>query len=160
MSKIQLNPKSIARIAAIQTIYQLGNSQNESDIESLLLRIIDFYKDKDINSDHEIHRDVNMKLKPSYNFLKELVNFSYENIEEINEIITSYLINDWSLKTLPKLLLAILQVSICEVIYFPDTPRNVIINEYTDIANDMLDSGEVGFVNSVLDNYSTLRQTK
>lgn len=160
MTKIQLNSKSIARIAAIQTIYQLGNSQNDSDIETLLLRIIDFYKDKEVKNDHEIHRDTNMKLKPSYSFLKELVHYSYENIEEINEIITSYLIDDWTLKSLPKLLLATLQVSICEIIYFPDTPRNVIINEYTDIANDMLDLGEVGFVNSVLDNYSTARLSK
>ena len=152
MSQIYLNSKSIARIAAIQAIYQFKNNK---DIESVLLRIIDFYKNRDVQSDYEIEKMPKLKIKPSFNYLKELVNYTYENINEIDVIIDNHLVKKWTLNSLSQLLLAILRVAICEMKYFPEIPSKVIINEYTDIASDMLDVGEIGFVNSVLDNYST-----
>ena len=153
--KPQLNTKSLARIAAIQTLYQFKNDNNECDIDTVLLKTIEFYKDHEIKSDYELNKDSKLKLKPSYNHLAELVKFTYENLEEINAIIESHLAKQWTLESLPQLLHALLQVAICEIKYFPDTPYKVILNEYTDIANDMLDEGEIGFVNSILDNYST-----
>lgn len=149
--KSPLNTKSIARIAAIQTLYQLDNSSN---VESVLTRMIDFYQDKEIKNDYELRIDSKIKPRPSYKYLKELVKSTHNNIEKIDVIINQHLTKEWELNTLPKLLLAILRVAICEIKYFPQTPRKVILNEYTDIASDMLDEGEIGFVNSVLDNYS------
>ena len=159
-SKSQLNTKSISRIAAIQTIYQFTVEENNSDIETLLLRTISFYKDKDINSDYELDHTSKLKLRPSYNHLRELVKFTHDNLEEIDLILQEHLTKEWTLSSLPKLLYATLRVAICELKYFPETPRKVIINEYTDIASDMLDDGEIGFVNSVLDKFSTDNQVK
>lgn len=155
MTKTQINTKSIARIAAIQTIYQYENDASTSDIETLLLRIVEFYKDKDIKSDYELDKESRLKLRPSYNYLNELVKFTHENVQEIDKIVEKHLTNEWNLQNLPKLLFATLRVAVCELKYFPETPSKVIINEYTDIASDMLDSGEVGFVNSVLDKYAS-----
>ncbi len=155
MTKTQINTKSISRIAAVQTIYQFENDKNTSDIDTLLLRIRDFYKDKDLKSDYELDKLSKLKLRPSYNYLNELVKFTHENLEEIDKIIEIHLTNEWNIQNLPKLLFATLRVAVCELKYFPETPSKVIINEYTDIASDMLDSGEVGFVNSVLDKYAS-----
>jgi N utilization substance protein B len=155
MTKTQINTKSISRIAAIQTIYQFETENSTSDIETLLLKMIEFYKDKDIKSDYEIDKLSKLKLKPSYNYLNELVKSTHENIEEIDKIVEKHLTNEWSLQSLPKLLFATLRVAVCELKYFPETPSKVIINEYTDISSDMLDTGEVGFVNSVLDKYAS-----
>jgi transcription antitermination protein NusB len=155
MTKTQINTKSISRIAAIQTIYQYENNDSTSDIETLLLRIVEFYKDKDIKSDYELDKESKLKLRPSYNYLNELVKFTHENIQEIDKVVEKHLTNEWNLQNLPKLLFATLRVAVCELKYFPETPSKVIINEYTDIASDMLDSGEVGFVNSVLDKYAS-----
>lgn len=155
MTKTQINTKSISRIAAVQTIYQFENDKNTSDIETLLLRIREFYKDKDLKNDYEIDKTSKLKLRPSYNYLNELVKFTYENLEEIDQIIEKHLTNEWNIKNLPKLLFATLRVALCELKYFPETPSKVIINEYTDIASDMLDSGEIGFVNSLLDKYAS-----
>ena len=155
MTKTQINTKSISRIAAVQTIYQFDNDKNTSDIDTLLLKIRDFYKDKDLKSDYELDKLSKLKLRPSYNYLNELVKFTHENLEEIDKIIEIHLTNEWNLENLPKLLFAMLRVAVCELKYFPETPSKVIINEYTDIASDMLDSGEVGFVNSVLDKYAS-----
>lgn len=155
MTKTQINTKSISRIAAVQTIYQFENDKNTSDIDTLFLRIRDFYKDKDLKSDYELDKLSKLKLRPSYNYLNELVKFTHENLEEIDKIIEIHLTNAWNIQNLPKLLFATLRVAVCELKYFPETPSKVIINEYTDIASDMLDSGEVGFVNSVLDKYAS-----
>ena len=155
MTKTQINTKSISRIAAIQTIYQYENNDSTSDIETLLLRKVEFYKDKDIKSDYELDKESKLKLRPSYNYLNELVKFTHENIQEIDKVVEKHLTNEWNLQNLPKLLFATLRVAVCELKYFPETPSKVIINEYTDIASDMLDSGEVGFVNSVLDKYAS-----
>lgn len=154
MSKSQLNSKSIARIAAIQTLYQFRDEHKTHDVAMLLKKMIEFYKDNDIKSDYEINKNSTLKLKPSINYLTELVNCTTNNIQEIDSTIKDYLTKDWNLNKLSKLLLAILRIAIGELKYFPETPRKVIINEYTDIANSMADSKEVDFVNSLLDNYA------
>lgn len=154
MTNQQINTKSISRIAAIQVFYQFASLKEEYDINSILIRLKEFYKGSDFKSDHEIDKNNPIKLRPSYIYLEELVKHTNDNLAEIDQIISKYLSNDWNISDLPVLLHALLRVSICELKYFPETPKKVIINEYTDIANDMLDEKEVGFVNSVLHNYT------
>ena len=154
----QISTKSIARIAAIQTLYQFASSKGESDIGSVLLRIKEFYKDSGFKSDHDIDETSKLKLKPSYSYLDDLVKYTHDNLPEIDETIARLLIKEWTITNIPMLLHAALRVAICEINYFPETPKKVIINEYTDIANDMLDENEIGFVNSILHNHSQSRQ--
>ena len=71
MAKTQLNTKSISRIAAIQTLYQCESNNNEIDMEMLLLKMVDFYKDTDIKNDYELDKKSRLKLRPSYSYLKE-----------------------------------------------------------------------------------------
>lgn len=155
----QISAKSIARIGAIQTLYKFANVQgkNDIDINSALFRIKEFYKDSDLKSDHDIDQRSTLKLKPSYSYLEELVKYTYNNLLEIDKEISRFLNKSWTITNLPILLLSVLRVGICELIYFPETPKKVIINEYTDIANDMLDENEIGFVNSILHNYAQSR---
>jgi len=150
----QISTKSIARIAAIQTLYKFASSQGKTDISSALFRIKEFYKDVDFKSDHDIDQKSTLKLKPSYSYLEELVKYTYNNLLEIDKEISRFLTKSWTITNLPMLLLSVLRVGICELAYFPETPKKVIINEYTDIANDMLDENEIGFVNSILHNYA------
>ena len=150
----QISTKSIARIAAIQTLYKFASSQGKTDISSALFRIKEFYKDVDFKSDHDIDQKSTLKLKPSYSYLEELVKYTYNNLLEIDKEISLFLTKSWTITNLPMLLLSVLRVGICELAYFPETPKKVIINEYTDIANDMLDENEIGFVNSILHNYA------
>ena len=153
--KKQINKKSIARIAAIQTIYQFDNDNNPSNIDKLLIKIREFYKSKDLKSDYELSSINKIELRPSYTYLYELVKLTHMHLKKIDLVIENLLIDKWKLKNLAKLLCTILRVGICELKYFPKTPSKVIINEYTDIANEMLDMETVGFVNSILDKYAS-----
>lgn len=176
MSK-QINTKSIARIAAIQTFYDFYNSQkheeyreeiikntdivddielNNARLTSSLIRIIEYYKDKDSKNDFVVDLDKDTKIKPSYKFLKELVQFTNQDVDSIDTLIEDNLADGWQVKDLSILLLSLLKVAICELKFYPETPKKIIISEYTDIANSLLDDNEIGFVNSILDNCANL----
>ena len=176
MSK-QINTKSIARIAAIQTFYDFCNSQKYGEyteetlnteallddmelknarLMSSLIRIIAYYKDKDSKDDLAIGLDKDTKIKPSYKFLKELVKFTDQDMEAIDALIEENLADGWQMQDLSVLLLSLLKVAICELKFYPETPKKVIISEYTDIANSLLDDNEIGFVNSILENCANI----
>ncbi len=150
MTSNKINNKSIARIAAVQVLYQFNDQNQSQNIDLLLQNILDFYSSDEASSDDGWQGE-SLKIRPSNNHLRELVNIVSQNLKQIDDLITDHLSSEWQLVTLPTLLLATLRVGIGELLFFPETPHKVVINEYTDIASDMLHDNEVGFVNSVLD---------
>ena len=147
----KINTKTIARIAAIQTFYQY-HLDDDHDIDLLMNKTIGFYQDKEFLLDLDLSTDNRIKIKPSVTYLRELVKLTSENTSLIDQVIIDHLTDNNTIANLSVLLLALLRVAVCELKYFPEIPRKVIINEYTDIASDMITEHEVGFVNSMLDN--------
>ncbi|MGX6960425.1 MAG: transcription antitermination factor NusB [Rickettsia endosymbiont of Pentastiridius leporinus] len=146
MSSNKINKKSIARIAAVQAIYQY-TLQGSNDIEAIMQNVLSFYQD-----DHfTMSSEENLKISLTISHFETLVKLVFENTTKIDEIINSHLVNDKNPAYMPVLLRALLRVSISELLFFRATPVKVVINEYTDIANEMLNEHEIGFVNSVLD---------
>ncbi|MCC8406399.1 MAG: transcription antitermination factor NusB [Rickettsia endosymbiont of Sceptobius lativentris] len=146
MSSNKINKKSIARIAAVQAIYQ-NILQNNEDMDDIMQNVLSFYQ----NDSSITNLPDNLKISLSISHFKMLVKSVFENINKLDEIIDNHLTNDKDPAHMPILLRALLRVSICELLFCPTTPAKVVINEYTDIANDMLNEHEIGFVNSILD---------
>ncbi|HJD55995.1 MAG TPA: transcription antitermination factor NusB [Rickettsia endosymbiont of Pyrocoelia pectoralis] len=146
MSSNKINKKSIARIAAVQAIYQY-TLQDSNDIEAIMQDVLSFYQDDYFAASS----DENLKISLTISHFEMLVKLVFENTAKIDEIINSHLVNDKNPDHMPVLLRALLRVSISELLLFKATPVKVVINEYTDIANEMLNEHEIGFVNSVLD---------
>lgn len=151
MSVLKISNKTIARIAAIQALYQYDLKEQNDDIDSLIQKMLNFYQTEIFYHDDEFIPKNSIKIKPSKAYFTSLARFTAENLNEIDLVISKYLTLEWKLNTIPILLLALLRVSVCEFKYFPETPRKVIINEFTDIASEMLTDKEINFVNSVLD---------
>lgn len=146
MGSNKINKKSIARIAAVQAIYQ-NILQNNNDMDDIMQNVLSFYQNN--NSIPDLPD--NLKISLSISHFKMLVKSVFENINKLDEIIDNHLTNDKDPAHMPILLRALLRAGICELLFCPTTPAKVVINEYTDIANDMLNEHEIGFVNSVLD---------
>lgn len=146
MSLSKINKKTIARIAAIQAIYQYTLQDFSEDIHNISQKIISFYENESSSS-------AQIKVELNVRHFNELVKLVISNFEEIDNIISTHLVaNRKNLSRMPILLVAVLRVSVCELLFLPDTPIKVVINEFTDIANEMLNEHEIGFVNSILDN--------
>jgi len=109
---------------------------------------------KHINKDSEIQFPKHRYKK----FIKDVVSGTIERKDYINEIISLELKDE--IRILRDLTLRIIiEASIYEIVFRPDTSSKIIINEYLNVANVLIDDGKKRFLNAVLDKLSKkLRQ--
>ena len=84
-------------------------------------------------------------------FIKDVVTGTLERSELIEEKINLHLGNDKFVKKTDKLLKIILFASIFELIFKPNTPKKVIINEYLLASERFLEKIQIGYLNAILD---------
>jgi N utilization substance protein B len=138
-----IKPKTISRIAAVQSLYCYYATQQ--DINEIISNIKDYYAQESKNQDSEL-----FEAKLNKDYLYKITITAMENIENIDMLIAQNLSSNWSMAKLHLTLLSILRAGVCELCYFPQTPFKVAISEFSDIAGNMLAPEEVGFVNSLL----------
>jgi N utilization substance protein B len=154
--KNQVNAKSLSRIAAIQTIYQYHKSENSADINKLISQMKDFYKSENLAADFGLSSEEqnHLTIKLSVKYFEDLVLQTIDHLTIIQNHLKKLLSQESDIERLPILLLAVLEVGISEIMFFPQTPKNVIIDQFTNISNNMLEEHNIGFVNSILDKLS------
>lgn len=86
-------------------------------------------------------------------FANELVYFTVQNKEMINEKISSFAVN-WDIKRISKVSLSVLQLAIGEIMNFDDIPVNVTINEAVELCKKYGGEEDFSFVNGVLGSYA------
>jgi N utilization substance protein B len=91
------------------------------------------------------------KFTPSgKDFFERLIETAITNLPTIDKIIKQTLTH-WSLARLTGVDRAILRIACCELIYLPDIPPKVVINEALEIAKRYSTAESASFVNGVLD---------
>ncbi len=145
-----INSKTISRIAAIQVLYQIVEDDESQDTDLLLQRVKEYYKDTELLEDLEVSNK-KIKIKLNQSFFEELCHITITNLAKVDEMIKTHLLPEWNFENLHINLKAIVRCGVAELMFFDKIPPKVTINEYTNIASDMLKSQEVGFVNSILD---------
>ncbi len=84
-------------------------------------------------------------------FIEDLVANTVKNLDIVDEIIKKHLIK-WELERLSAVDRNLLRLALYEIMYRPDIPPAVSINEALELAKKYGSSGEaVGFINGVLD---------
>ncbi len=83
-------------------------------------------------------------------YFTRLVKDTFAHLAEIDECIQNHL-KTWTLARLATLDRSILRIACCELLFFPDIPPKVSINEAVEIAKKYCDDESGRFVNGVLD---------
>ena len=146
----KLNSKTLARIAAVQAVYQYSLSNFEENIEKIHSNIQNFYGQRDLQEDMG-YEDENLKFKLHKNFYKKIFDSFIENREIVDEEVKKHLSQEWNFDNLHENLKSIVRCGVTEILFLKEVPGKVIVSEYTDLSSEMLKQTEIGFVNSMLD---------
>jgi len=126
--------RRLGRVLAVQALYpariNLEFSTNQLD------KIISL-NSQDYNED-------------SLTFARTLLNLAEEHLEEADKLIKTVLEN-WEWDRLCAMDRAILGVAVLELLYLPDVPVRVVINEAIEIAKEFSTEKSGIFVNGILD---------
>ncbi|MBM3609993.1 MAG: transcription antitermination factor NusB [Alphaproteobacteria bacterium] len=145
MGKFNLHKRSVARIAAVQVLYQCALIK-----ENPLQVLTDFPK----NFEQDLLKEVGSK-NYSKDFLSQLVLETTQHLKDIDLMIEKALPETWSFNRLDLVLLCILRVGVYELWKIPETDSAVIINEYLNVTHAFYGDKEPGFVNGILHTISS-----
>ncbi len=82
-------------------------------------------------------------------FAEKLLAAVCENEESIDEKISSFL-KGWTLQRIPRVSLALLRLSVAEILFFDDVPDSVSANEAVELAKKYAGEEDASFINGVL----------
>ena len=134
-------PRSVARLAAVQALYQMEVSH--AGVEHVIREF----------SEHRFDRDVEGVTLASADeaFFADLVRGVVAEQKLIDAAIARRLAQNWRLERVDATVRAILRAGAFELARRPDVPTEVVIDEYVELAKSFFEGTEPGFVNGALD---------
>lgn len=135
------NQRGVARLAAVQALYQLEIGQapvNDVVAEFELFRLKQEIEGASL-------RDID------FGWFRMIVTGVVAEQREIDPKVNKALAIDWPLKRVDATLRAILRCGVYELIKRRDVPARVVITEYVEVARAFFDEDEPRIVNGVLD---------
>ncbi len=111
-----------------------------------------------LDSTFEVFRKESSHDKPGKNkFAWSIVHGVFSNLDSLDQIIASYSKN-WKIRRIAKIELTIMRLAVYEMLYCPDIPLKVAINEAIELTKTFGDDNSRNFVNGILD--AVARDTK
>ena len=87
-------------------------------------------------------------------FTHQVIAIYGQQIEAIDAMIRK-VSEHWRIERMPRVDRNILRLATCELMFMPDVPRRVTLNEAVELAKRYGGEGSAGFVNGVLDRIAT-----
>jgi N utilization substance protein B len=131
--------RSVARLAAVQALYQMEASG--IGVDAVVREFVDHRFETDIEGEPLASADEA--------FFGAVVRGVVEKQREIDRAILKRLASGWKLERLDATTRAALRSGTFELMHRPDVPVEVAIDEYVEIAKSFTD--EAGFLNAALD---------
>ncbi len=88
--------------------------------------------------------------KESFEFAKRLIHETVQHVDDIEEFIRQK-VSHWEFDRIAVIDKTLLRMGICELLYFPDIPPKVTINELIEVAKMFSTENSGRFINGVLD---------
>ena len=139
-SKSGHQARSVARLAAVQALYQMETGG--AGVEAVIREF----------EDHRFDRDIEgvILARADEAFFAEVVRGAVERQTEIDRAIAAHLADGWKLQRIDATLRAIFRAGGYELLV-AKTPPEIAIDEYVEIAKSFFEGPEPGFVNAALD---------
>jgi len=136
-----LRRRSVARLAAVQALYQIDLSGAPPAAV-----VAEFQKHRlGREQDGENYGEADIVL------FADIVNGVIARRADLDSALSGALTADWPLERLETVLRAVLRAGAYELLARTDVPARVVISEYLDIAHAFFSGKEPGLVNGVLD---------
>jgi N utilization substance protein B len=133
--------RSVARLAAVQALYQMEVSGVGA--EAVVREFTDHRFDRDIEGQ--------MLAQADEVYFADLVRGVVAEQSQIDQAVAVRLAEGWRLERIDATLRAILRAGAYELLRRPEVPHEVVIDEYVEIAKSFFEGPEPGFVNGALD---------
>jgi N utilization substance protein B len=133
--------RSVARLAAVQALYQMEVSS--IGVEHVIREFTEHRFDRDVDGETLAAADEN--------FFADLVRGVVSQQKTVDAAVVKRLAEGWRLERLDATVRAILRAGAFELANRPDVPTEVVIDEYVDVAKSFFEGTEPGFVNGALD---------
>jgi N utilization substance protein B len=141
------NPRSIARMAAVQALYQMDLAG--TDVADVIDEFVEL-RFKGAAADSE--GDMGASLEGAHAaFFGEILKGVVRRQRDIDPLVDSQLATGWRLVRVDSILRAILRAGVFELLERSDVPARVTINEYINVAHAFFEGDEPKVVNGVLD---------
>ena len=141
LSGAQRRARTVARLAAVQALYQLELAGE--GVETVITEFSNHRFDADIEGE--------MLAQADEAWFADLVRGVVTDQRTIDAAITKRLASNWKLERLDATLRALLRSGAWELSNKPEAPREVVLNEYVELAKAFFDDAEAKFVNAALD---------
>jgi transcription antitermination protein NusB len=138
--------RSVARLAAVQALYQMEVSSVGA--EAVIREFSEHRFDRAADPDGE--GDAPLATADEA-FFADLVRGVVEHQKAVDAAVARKLASGWRLDRLDATARAILRAGAFELIHRRDVPTEVVIDEYVELAKSFFEGPEPGFVNGALD---------
>ena len=137
----QRRARTVARLAAVQALYQLELAGE--GVETVIGEFSSHRFDGDIEGQTLAEADED--------WFGDIVRGVVESQKAIDPAIKARLASNWRLERLDSTLRALLRAGAWELINKAEVPREIVIDEYVELAKAFFDEAEAKFVNAALD---------
>lgn len=133
--------RSVARLAAVQALYQMEAAG--AGAEAVIREFCDHRFDRDLEGVRLARADEA--------FFADLVRGVVADQADVDQAIRKRLAQTWRLDRIDSTARAILRAGAFELMRRRDVPAEIAIDEYVEIAKSFFDGPEAGFINAALD---------
>jgi N utilization substance protein B len=139
----RIQPRSVARLAAVQALYQMEVSG--VGVDAVVREFSEHRFDRDVDGEGD------QMAAADETFFAELAKGVVSKQGEVDQAVVKRLASGWRLDRLDATARAVLRAGAYELMYRPDVPTEVVIDEYVEIAKSFFEGPEAGFINGALD---------
>jgi len=137
----QRRARTVARLAAVQALYQMELAGE--GVETVITEFSNHRFDGDIEGEPLAEADEA--------YFADVVRGVIHSQREIDASVKARLASNWRLERLDATLRALLRCGAWELAHKTDVPREIVIDEYVELAKAFFDEAEAKFVNAALD---------